>query len=351
MKSLLQRIVPLLQRIVPVLQRILRSPGVKPHIERLVIPAGDLLLAPLVLLAAWLLKLVRRVGVYRMKISRAILRRVGVFPIRDHYYEPMFHPRHLRRPLCEVRHLPGIDFNVAGQLELLGRFDYAAELERIPRRGAAGTFYYDNPNFPAGDAEYLYCAIRHFKPARILEIGSGFSTLMMLRAVAANRAQDASYRCSVVCVEPYEMGWLEATPGIEVVRQPVETLDEQRIRELRPNDILFIDSSHVLRPQGDVVREYLELLPLLAPGVLVHLHDIFTPRDYPERWVVDEVRLWNEQYLFEAFISHNGAFRIVGALNLLAHSHPEALAEKFPVFREKAGACDPGSMWLVRSAT
>ena len=92
--------------------RFLRSSGVKPLIERLVIPAGDILLAPFVFLAACLMTLVRRVGVYRMTVSRAILRRVGVFPIRDHYYEPMFHPRHLYRPLDQERRLPGIDFLV-----------------------------------------------------------------------------------------------------------------------------------------------------------------------------------------------------------------------------------------------
>ena len=329
------------------LLQLLRSRGVKPFIEKTVIPAGDLLLAPLVLAAALLLKLVRRVGVYRMKISRAILRKVGVFPIRDHYYEPLFDPRHLRRPLHEERRLPGIDFNVPGQLELLGRFDYAAELAAIPRSDAGGGFCYDNPNFGAGDAEFLYSAIRHFKPARILEIGSGYSTLMMLLAIEANRAADLGYRCSVVCVEPYEMPWLERAPGIEILRQPVELLDEGRVTALRANDILFIDSSHVLRPQGDLVREYLELLPLLAPGVLVQVHDIFTPYDYPARWVADEVRLYNEQYLVEALLSGGARFGVIGALNLLAHRHREALAAKFPMFRERAASCEPGSLWLV----
>lgn len=326
----------------------LRSRSVKPLIERFVIPAGDIVLAPLVFLAACLLKLVRRVGVYRMKISRAILLKVGVFPIRDHYYEPMFDPRHLRHQLDHVRSLPGIDLDVAGQLALLERFDYAAELDRLPRSPAAGTgFYYDNPNFPPGDSEYLYSIVRLFRPARIVEVGSGFSTLMMLEAIAATHAGDAKYRCNVRCIEPYEMDWLERLPGVTVVRQRIEDVDAEIVRELRANDILFIDSSHVIRPQGDVVREYLELLPLLAPGVLVHIHDIFTPRDYPKGWVVDEVRLWNEQYLLEAFLTCNTRFRVLGALNFLARDHPGRLTEKFPVLREKAGRCNPGSIWLL----
>ena len=99
------------------------------------------------------------------------------------------------------------------------------------------------------------------------------------------------------------MGWLNDVSGIEVLRQRVEQMDKQLFLELEENDILFIDSSHMIRPQGDVLCEYLEILPTLRPGVLVHIHDIFTPRDYPDEWLIDEVKLWNEQYLLEAFLS------------------------------------------------
>ena len=330
------------------LLELVRRPGLKRFIERAVIPLGDLLLSPFVLLAAGLMKLVRRVGVYRMHISHAILRKVGVFPIRDHYYEPMFHPRHLTKRLDAERSLPAIDFNEREQLELLGQFHYAAELERFPRAPSGAGFYFDNPNFGPGDAEFLYSAIRHFKPARILEVGSGFSTLIAAAAVATNRREDAAYRCAIRCIEPYEMQWLERLEGVEVIRSRIEEVPDALVAELRANDILFIDSSHVIRPQGDIVREYLELLPLLKPGVLVHLHDIFTPRDYPRQWVVEEVRLWNEQYLFEAFMCGNRDFRMVGALNYLAHRHPDALAARFPAFRA-APACEPRSMWLARN--
>lgn len=327
---------------------LVRRPALKGLIERTVIPLGDLVLAPFVLLAAALMKLVRRVGVYRMHISHAILRKVGVFPIRDHYYEPMFHPRHLTRPLDAERKLPAIDFNEREQVDLLGKFHYAAELERFPHAPIGAGFYFGNPNFGPGDAEFLYSAIRHFKPARILEVGSGFSTLVAAAAVAANRAERPGYRCAIRCIEPYEMDWLEGIEGVEVLRSRIEDAPDAIVADLERNDILFIDSSHVIRPQGDVVREYLELLPLLRPGVLVHIHDIFSPRDYPRQWVVEEVRLWNEQYLFEAFMSGNRDFRIIGALNYLAHRQPQALAASFPAFRA-APDCEPRSMWLARN--
>ena len=126
---------------------------------------------------------------------------------------------------------------------------------------------------------------------------------------------------------------------MKVERIYAVTLDE--------NDMLIIDSSHIIRPQGDVVTEYLEILPTLAPGVLVHIHDIFTPRDYPESWVKKDVRLWNEQYLLEAFMSFNSGFEVVAALNYLMHHYYEQFAAKCPVLRHQQGR-EPGAFWIRR---
>ena len=89
--------------------------------------------------------------------------------------------------------------------------------------------------------------------------------------------------------------------GVTVIRQKVEGLGKAVFAELEKGDILFIDSSHIIRPQGDVLFEYLESLPSLNRGVIVHIHDIFSPKDYLKEWVTNEVRFWNEQYLLEAF--------------------------------------------------
>ena len=311
------------------------------------VPVMDWVLAPLVYVAAALMKVVRRLGIWRMPVSKAIFNRVGIFPIRDHYYEPMFnYSGHLFRSLREERYLPGIDMNETAQLALLARFDYADELKRFPRAPSEGKFYYNNPNFPEGDAECFYSLIRLYKPKRIIEVGSGFSTLMAREAVAQNQRENNAYRCRHICIEPYEMGWLNDLSGIEVLRQRVEQMDRQLFLELGENDILFIDSSHVIRPQGDVLSEYLEILPTLRPGVLVHIHDIFTPRDYLDQWLIDEVKLWNEQYLLEAFLSCNSRFEIIMALNFLRHRHPARLAEKFPMLGENMAHSEPGSFWI-----
>jgi len=315
-----------------------------------VVPIVDVALAPLTFAAALLLKLIRRVGVYRMRVSKAVFNFVGVFPIRDHYYEPLFNPRHLRRALYQDRELPALDLNVEGQLALLDRLHFAEELKRFPRDWRRDLeFYYNNVNFGPGDSEYLYSMIRLYRPATILEVGSGLSTLMARNAIDANRADDPGYRCRHVCIEPYEMRWLDQLGGVEVVRSTVEDTKRELFSGLGRNDIVFIDSSHVIRPQGDVVVEYLELLPLLQAGTLVHIHDIFTPRDYPAEWIVDYVWLWNEQYLVEAFLSFNERFKVIAALNYLKHRYPEKLAARCPVLGENIDRVEPGSLWLVRT--
>jgi len=331
------------------LLKLIRFGAIKTVIVHAVIPVLDVLLSPATLLAAFLMKSLRRVGVYRLPVTHAVLRAVGVFPIRDHYYEPHFHPRHLTRPLDADRTLPGIDMNVAGQLELLERFSYQKELAALPRRATGKAQYcYENPNFGPGDAEYFYSLIRLSRPRTIVEIGSGASTLMALNAIAANRRDEPKYRCRMVCIEPYEMPWLESVPSIEVIRQRVELVELSLFDALDAGDILFIDSSHVVRPQGDVVREYLEILPRLRPGVLVHVHDIFTPRDYPREWVVEQVRLYSEQYLVEAFLAHNRDFRILAMVDFLARHYRERIVAKCPVFGEGDPPGSTGSLWLQR---
>lgn len=161
-------------------------------ILKLAVPLCDLLLAPLILLAAALLRSIGRVGITRVPVSKLILRWMGVFPIIDHYHEPRFDHRQLMRPLRDERDLPGIDWNIEEQLALLEKFEFGDELESFPREGrASGEFYYNNGNFGAGDAEYFCSIIRLFKPARLIEIGAGFSTLIARNAIAGNAAEQA----------------------------------------------------------------------------------------------------------------------------------------------------------------
>lgn len=317
--------------------------------KQLIIRLADAILAPFTVLSSVLLKRIRVLGVDRMPTSRKIFETVGVFPIQDHYYEPMFNPASLTESLRKDRYLPGVDLNIQEQLDVLGQFDFNNELEQFPTRKQKGVgFYYHNGFFGSGDAEYLYNVIRLYRPSRLVEVGSGFSTLIAREAIKKNSEADPRYACEHICIEPYENEWLGKL-GLKVIRDPVQNVDRSLFKRLEGDDILFIDSSHMIRPQGDVLFEYLSVLPLLNPGVLVHIHDIFTPKDYPNEWILDDVRFWNEQYLLEAFLSFNDRFKVVGALNFLAHNYQTKLAAKCPVYRMEAFYREPGSFWIRRT--
>jgi len=214
-----------------------------------------------------------------VKIEDNIFSHVGILPVLDHYYQPLVHPKkHLKKSLRDDRVLPGLDMNVQEQLDILAEFDYAHELLEFPvnkkREIGEVEFFYNNGFYQAGDAEYLYNMVRHFKPGKIIEIGSGNSTLMAKNAIDKNKSEDKNYQCQHICIEPYEIPWLE-TKNVTVIRNKVEDIDIAFFQQLESNDILFIDSSHIIRPQGDVLFEYLEILPILKAGVIVHIHDIW----------------------------------------------------------------------------
>lgn len=295
--------------------------------------------------SVWL-KFVKRAGTG--KIGEEIFMKLGILPILDHYYQPMINPeKHLTKSLRDDRDLQGIDFNDEEQLNLLAKFHYNEELLNFPiNKGKDVEFFYDNGSYCSGDAEYLYNMIRHFKPKRIIEIGSGNSTLMVRNAISSNKRDNADYSCRHICIEPYEKPWLEKIE-VELIKEKVENIEKSFFQKLESNDILFIDSSHIIRPQGDVLFEYLELLPALKSGVLIHVHDIFTPKDYLNDWVYKQHLLWNEQYLLEAFLSFNSEFKIVGALNYLTHNYRREFAEKCPIFEKQQGR-EPGAFWMIK---
>jgi predicted O-methyltransferase YrrM len=296
--------------------------------------------------AGLLLREIRRIGVERLPACKAALTRAEVFPIRAHYYEPQFDFRNERRSFSAERALPGVAWNIDGQLALLASLSYADEVADLSMEAAdQNQFHLQNTMFEAGDAEVWYQIGRLKKPRRIYEIGSGYSTLLAARAIQRNREENTAYACKHVCVEPFEAPWLAQT-GVTIVRERVETLGAHFFADLQKDDILFIDSSHMIRPDGDVLFEYLELLPTLNSGVIVHVHDIFSPRNYPAAWLIDQVKFWNEQYLLEAFLTHNHDWRIIAALNYLQHNHFDTLKKVAPFLTTDR---EPGSFYIQRT--
>jgi hypothetical protein len=321
-------------------------------LKRLVL---ECVLAPFTIVAALWFRYLRRelvtFGKNNSLISERIFRRIGVFPIIDHFYEPLFNPERLRFSLRSDRRLPGIAWNIEEQLHILKGFDFNAEIIEISKRPADQlTYSFNGGSFLSGDAEYLYSTVRRCKPRMVIEVGCGQSTKMMCHALQKNRDRDGDNggadACEHICIEPYANDWLEKLP-VRVIRDLAERCDIGLFRRLQANDILFIDSSHIIRPQGDVLFEYLEVLPQLNPGVCVHVHDVFTPRDYLPEWLIDGKVFWNEQYLLEAFLSFNNSFKIIGALNYLMHHHYDDLKAACPLLTPER---EPGSFWMQKTA-
>ena len=303
-------------------------------------PIADILLTPFCLLAAMVLRFARRLGLHRLPLSRRALFAVGIFPLRRDYYEPAFHPDDLPGEQGGARALPGLEMNLSRQLDLLEEIVALEKPAPFPdERQDELTFFYKNENFKSGDACAWWAMILLQQPRRILEVGAGYSTLIAREAIAA-----LPHACRHICIEPYEQPWLEDCDA-EIIRQPVERCDPSLFDQLEEGDILFIDSSHMIRPGGDVLFEYLQILPRLKKGVLVHIHDIFTPRDYLPEWLHQENKFWNEQYLLEAFLTLNRDFEVVLALNHLKHQHYDKLAAAFPKVTPDR---EPGSFYIRR---
>lgn len=310
------------------------------------LPIIDFILSPFMWGIGWLLFALRRIGLFRFPLIQKIFKKIGVLPIRAHYYEPLCYIEQMRHSLETVRNLPGINLNEAEQLELLNFFQYQEELKQYPLTHIMGKpFFYKNNFFEAGDAEIYYNMIRHFKPKKIIEIGSGFSTFMAIDAINKNQQENINYNGKITCIEPFEHPELEKF-DITVVRKQVETLPASYFDTLEAGDFLFIDSSHVIRPQGDVLYEILEVLGRLKPGVIVHIHDIFTPRDYRFGTVFDSQLFWNEQYILEAFLSYNLNYKIICAVNHLHKTYPEELKKACPNLAYYDS--DPCSFWIEK---
>lgn len=268
-------------------------------------------------------------------------------PPAGHFYSPVPDMRDVEAQagrLFAPRHeVPGVDLRVDEQLarfRTLAALAREAPLERTP--GTATRYGLDNPNYGIGDASMLQAMLRHLGPRRYLEVGSGYTTAL---------AMDVSERfltgsMAVTAIEPYPAlveRLLRPGDPVEVVPEPVQSVPIERFEALDEGDVLFIDSSHVLKTGSDVQFLYAEVLPVLAPGVHVHVHDVFWPFEYLAHWVLAG-RAWNEAYLLRAFLTHNPSFEITLWNHYLAAEHRDVIAEELPAMLETTG----GALWMRR---
>jgi hypothetical protein len=247
----------------------------------------------------------------------------GFHVVGDHFHELYPNTRQLARDYkTGPRPLPGIDLRLA---ECEARALRILELYGPEYAQAMGRFGYveDNTYFLGLDALLLYVVLRDLKPAKMVEIGQGFSTRIALAALERNAA-DTGTRPLFLSVDPYPRFVAKDVPAsisLEVIEKPLQAVSPQAL--LQDCGFFFVDSSHVYKPGSDVEQEFTAIYPALPRGVVVHLHDIFTPFDYPRSWSLDLKRFWNEQYFLETFLMFNSAFEVYLPLHLLwAQSEP-----------------------------
>lgn len=245
--------------------------------------------------------------------------------------------------LEKVFRLDGIEMNEQKQLNLLKDLSiYQEEYSRIPFKGKPQgcKFYFKNLAFDGVDALLYYCMIRYFSPQNIIEVGSGWSTKIAAQAVVKNG------QGKLICIEPYPQPFMQKLfPGLsKVIAKKVEDIPMDFFSQLKKDDILFIDSSHTVKTGGDVNYLFLEVLPRLNKGVVIHIHDIFFPFDYPKDWILKDHRLWAEQYLLQAFLMFNGSFQILYSNSYMGYKHLKDVKNTFP----KSPFYKGGSIWIQK---
>jgi predicted O-methyltransferase YrrM len=242
---------------------------------------------------------------------------------------------------------PGVDLNEAGQLARLERFAGWYAEQPFPEEPAPGRrFHLANPSYGHFDAIMLYSMLREARPRRVIEVGSGFSSAAMLDL--NDHVLGGSVAFTFIDPDMRRLRPLlrDGDAGrVTLIERRVQEVPLETFAALGEGDVLFIDSSHVSKVGSDVNRLYFDVLPALAPGVLVHIHDVAGNLEYPREWF-DEGRAWNEQYLLRAFLMHNSSYRVELFTGWLFNTRHAWFRERMPLCARGGG----GQLWLRKVA-
>lgn len=280
-------------------------------------------------------------------IVRAGAERLGLQVVLKTYYSPIPDLAQLPPGVWERRdELAGIGFDLDAQMQFVE--DVLAPHLREHRRASdlQPRHAYDpgNDSFPRPDAALLYAMVRHLRPKQIVELGSGQTTRVIGQACRENTAADG-VNARLRVFDPFPTAVDDSLPGLaELARIKAQDVPDAVFEELEAGDVLFVDTTHTVKVAGDVNHIVLRVLPRLAPGVIVHVHDIFLPYEYPRFFFVNYALYWAEQYLLQAFLAFNSDFEVLCAVHALTRDRTERMAA--------AGALGPGetggSFWLRR---
>lgn len=287
------------------------------------------------------------------ELSFPYWQKLGFHIIPNHYYWPIPDTRKLKDVLWQKKSdLVGIEMNDKEQLEMLHLFlRFKKEFETFPRNKTSipYQYYVNNGYFGSIDGAIVHSIIRYFKPKIIFEIGSGFSTYLSAQAVIKNKEENGD-GCELVVIDPCPNDVIKiGFPGLsQLIPKEVQEVHLSEFEKLKENDILFIDSSHVLKIGSDVQFIFLEVLPRLNKGVFVHFHDIFLPAEYLKEWVLQKFMFWNEQYLLQAFLTFNDSYKVIWAGNYMYLKYPRKMEAAFDLYYERKGI-GLGSFWMKKT--
>jgi hypothetical protein len=270
-----------------------------------------------------------------------------VFPA-GHFFSPIVNPDEVREYVEKRRRMhhtqiPGIVIDVEEMWHFWNLHERLFRAAVFPKGKGPDRFHYDDSPFPQGDAITLYAMLGAYRPRKVIEIGSGFSTACMLDS-ADRLGLDGM---EITCIEPYPSrlkSFLRPHDyeRVRIIESPLQSVPVERVVDLSRNDILFIDSTHVLKTGSDVHYELFEILPALAAGVLVHVHDCHYPFEYPQKFIFERNYSWNEIYALRAFLMYNDRFKIILWGSLLERLYRNAVKDVNPHFLVNPG----GSIWL-----
>jgi len=286
--------------------------------------------------------------VRRTRLVTRFSHEVAVYPA-GHYYSPIPSADDVRT-YVKSRQLDGeplgIELNEQAQYELLDEYArFYGELPFPEKQTIGYRYFYDNDWFGYSDAIFLYCFLRKRKPKKIIEVGSGYSSAVTLDTVDRFFSQ----RPEITFIDPHPARLLSLLKEgdqdyVRLIDQKIQEVPIDLLLTLESGDLLFIDSSHVVKCGSDLQMLLFEILPRLKPGVFVHFHDVLYPFDYSSEWL-EEGRYWNEAYFLRAFLSYNSAWRIEFFNTFVNHRFAELITTRMPLCRNNFG----GSLYIQRS--
>ena len=268
----------------------------------------------------------------------------------QHFYSPLVSRSEARadRDRIFARKTPlGLDLRPEKQLEMFLKLLPFFQTLPFPETKAVGLrYFYDNPSYNFGDAMIYWAMLNHLRPRRIMEVGCGYSSALALDTI------DLLGLPTTCCfIDPFPEVARETTAPLghhEIVVSRVQDINPDDVRSLQRDDILFIDSSHVLKTGSDVHFELTELLPRLAPGVVIHFHDVFNGFEYPESWVLEHNHGWNEIYALRVFLMYNQAFEVEFFNHHFAKVYRGTINLAIPDMSERFLLNPGGGLWLRR---